>query len=105
MMLAPYPSQYGVVETDDSGMVTQFIEKGRLPFWINAGVYLFERGIEKRLPEVGDHETSTFQELAAERKMAALKSHAMWLTVDSPKDLRDIESSLREATADAAGRL
>jgi NDP-sugar pyrophosphorylase family protein len=94
MMLTPYPSQYGVVETDGAGMVTQFVEKGRLPFWINAGVYLFDRSLEKRLPEVGDHETSTFQELAKERRMAALKSKALWMTVDSPKDLREVEAKL-----------
>ena len=103
MMLAPYPSQYGIVETDDTGMVTQFVEKGRLPFWINAGVYLFERSIEKLLPEVGDHETSTFQELAAQRKMAALKSDALWLTVDSPKDLREVEALLPDTPIGAVG--
>jgi NDP-sugar pyrophosphorylase family protein len=78
-------------------MVTQFVEKGRLPFWINAGVYLFDRSLEKRLPEVGDHETSTFQELAKERRMAALKSKALWMTVDSPKDLREVEAKLNSA--------
>jgi NDP-sugar pyrophosphorylase family protein len=102
MMLVPYPSQYGVVETDGAGMVTQFVEKGRLPFWINAGVYLFDRSLEKRLPEVGDHETSTFQELAKERRMAALKSKALWMTVDSPKDLREVEARLNGAAKSAA---
>ena len=102
MMLVPYPSQYGVVEADEHDLVTAFVEKGRLPFWINAGVYIFERGLEKRLPEVGDHETSTFQELARERRMAALKSGALWLTVDSPKDLRECEAQLRAGVARAA---
>lgn len=105
MMLVQYPSQYGIVETDDNGMVTQFVEKGRLPFWINAGIYLFERSIEDRLPEVGDHETSTFQELAAERRMAALKTtDTMWLTVDSQKDLREIESSLGQGPRGAVNQ-
>lgn len=104
MMLAPYPSQYGIVETDENGLVTQFVEKGHLPIWINAGVYLFERSIEERLPKVGDHETSTFQELAAERRMAALKSDALWLTVDSPKDLREIEALLLDNPPGAVGQ-
>lgn len=95
IMLTPYMSQYGTVESGDDGIVTQFVEKGRLPLWINAGVYLFDRSLEQRLPEVGDHETTTFQELAAERKMAAIKSEATWLTVDSQKDIAECEKRLK----------
>lgn len=94
MMLSPYPSQYGVVESDEDGMVTRFVEKGKLPFWINAGIYLFDRSIETQLPEIGDHETSTFQSLSAEGRIAALQSTASWLTVDSPKDIKACEDAL-----------
>lgn len=97
MMLVPYPSQYGVVQVEDDGTVTEFIEKGRLPFWINAGVYVFDRAIEPLLPEVGDHETTTFQELLKRRQVAAVRSRALWMTVDSPKDLREVEERLRAA--------
>lgn len=95
VMLVPYPSQYGVVQVGEDSLVTEFIEKGRLPFWINAGVYVFDRRIEVLLPETGDHETSTFPQLAKERRMAALKSHAVWLTVDSPKDVREVAEKLQ----------
>ena len=61
MMLTPFQSQYGVVEVGESDMVTSFVEKGRLPLWINAGIYVFAREIEDLLPEVGDHETTTFR--------------------------------------------
>ena len=102
MMLVPHPSQYGVVESDDQGHVTRFVEKGPLPFWINAGLYVFSREIEDRLPVVGDHETSTFQELAAERKLGALRSNALWMTVDSPKELREVEERLRAGVLEMA---
>ena len=95
MMLAPYVSQYGTVDSDEAGTVTQFVEKGRLPLWINAGIYLFDRSLEQRLPEVGDHETTTFQELAAERRMVALRSEATWLTVDSQKEIAECEKQLK----------
>ncbi|MEX0925470.1 MAG: nucleotidyltransferase family protein [Dehalococcoidia bacterium] len=95
MMLVPFQSPYGVVEVDNESYVSAFIEKGRLPFWINAGVYVFAREIEDLLPEVGDHETTTFQELAAEKRMAALQSEALWLTVDSPKELREVDEKVR----------
>ena len=102
MMLVPHPSQYGVVESDPEGRVTRFVEKGPLPFWINAGLYVFSREIETRLPKIGDHETSTFQELAAERRLAALKSNALWMTVDSPKELREVEEKMRAGVLELA---
>lgn len=96
LMLAPYISQYGTVASGDDCIVTAFIEKGRLPYWINAGVYLLDRSLEHRLPEIGDHETTMFQDLVAERRMAALRSEAMWLTVDSQKDVADCEKKLKK---------
>ena len=65
-----------------------------LPIWINAGVYLFDRSVESMLPETGDHETSTFPELVKQRKLAALRSDALWLTVDGPKQLREASERL-----------
>ncbi|NQW20506.1 MAG: nucleotidyltransferase family protein [Chloroflexi bacterium] len=96
MMLVPYPSQYGVVESNDRNIVTQFIEKGSLPFWINAGVYLFDRQIESLLPDIGDHETSTFQDLAKHGKLSAYRSDMAWTSIESPKDLTDIADRINE---------
>ena len=103
MMLVPYPSQYGVVESDDQDIVTQFIEKGNLPFWINAGVYLFDRQIESLLPDIGDHETTTFQDLAKQGKLSAYKSKMMWTSIESPKDLSDITDQIRDGNLTLAG--
>lgn len=96
MMLVPYPSQFGVVESNGNDIVTQFIEKGSLPFWINAGVYLFDRQIESLLPDVGDHETTTFQDLAKQGRLAAYHSEMMWTSIESPKDLADLTEQIRE---------
>jgi NDP-sugar pyrophosphorylase family protein len=94
-MLTRYPSQFGVVEVGDGDLIEGFVEKGMLPIWINAGVYLFDRSIEPVLPEMGDHETSTFPELARQRRLAALRSDAMWVTVDGPKELREASERLQ----------
>ena len=96
LMLVPYQSQVGVVSVDERSTVTEFVEKGSLPFWINAGIYVFSRGIEELLPEVGDHETTTFPALAAEGRLAALKSDALWMTVDGPKDLSECAAAIRD---------
>ena len=98
MMLTPFQSQYGVVEVGESDMVTSFVEKGRLPLWINAGIYVFAREIEELLPKIGDHETTTFPRLASEGRLAALRSEAPWLTIDSPKELREVSEKLRSGS-------
>ena len=102
MMLTPFQSQYGVVEVGESDMVTSFVEKGRLPMWINAGIYVFAREIEDLLPEVGDHETTTFPMLAAEGRLAALRSEATWFTIDSQKELREVSDRLRAGSLEKA---
>ena len=96
IMLVQYPNQYGVVESDDQNVVTRFIEKGSLPFWINAGVYLFDRQIESLLPDIGDHETTTFQDLAKQGRLAAYRSEMAWTSIESAKDLSDITNQIRE---------
>ncbi len=88
LMLTRMVSPYGVVETD-GGLVTGFVEKPPLDLWINAGVYLLSREAVERFPEEGDHETSTFPALAAEGKLAALRSDAYWKSIESPKDLAE----------------
>ena len=97
MMLTPYPSAYGVVEVDTAGKVSAFQEKGHLPHWIHAGVDVLNRDIEKELPELGDHETTTLPRLAEAGQLYAYQSHAYWQSIDSFKDLSNAEEALPEA--------
>ena len=94
MMVVPFLSPYGLVDLNNQDEVQGFWEKVELPYWINGGIYVFGRQIEGRLPQLGDHETSTFPALAAEGKLAALRSRAFWRSVDSFKDLQEAEDTL-----------
>ena len=94
IMVVPFVSPYGLVDMDDGDGVTGFREKVELPYWINAGVYMFDRRIAGELPDMGDHETETFPGLAASGQISALKSTAFWRSVDSFKDLREVEERL-----------
>ena len=87
--LVPYPNQYGIVRADADSYVTSFAEKPELDLWINAGIYLFTREIDDLLPDVGDHETETFPQLAEAKRMAAYKSSAFWTSIESQKELRE----------------
>jgi NDP-sugar pyrophosphorylase family protein len=81
-------SAFGVVELGDGDVVTGFQEAGRLPHWVSCGVYVLGEEALARLPEQGDHERSTFPELAAEGRLRAYRHDGVWLTVNTPKDLR-----------------
>ena len=61
----------------------------------NAGVDVLDEEAIARLPEKGDHERTTFPELAAEGKLYALRHEGLWLTVNTPKDLRTAEEHIR----------
>jgi NDP-sugar pyrophosphorylase family protein len=94
IMVVPMVSPYGLVDTSDQDDVVGFREKVELPYWINAGIYVFDRRIAPQLPELGDHETSTFPQLAQAGKISAFKSRGFWRSVDSFKDLREAEEYL-----------
>ena len=91
IVVAPLKSQFGVVELDDGDRVTGFREAPRLPHWVNAGVYVLDDEALERLPERGDHEQSTFPELAREGKLYAFRHEGLWITVNTPKDLQRAE--------------
>ncbi len=97
IMVVPMVSPYGLVEVNEDDDVVEFREKVELPHWINAGVYVFDRAMGALMPELGDHEVSTFPELAEKGRISAFKSNQFWRSVDSFKDLREAEEYVTEA--------
>ncbi len=89
--VAPLHSPFGVVDVDERDLVRGFREAPKLPHWVNMGLYVLDEDAIERLPEQGDHELSTFPELAAEGKLLAFRHDGLWLTVNTPKDLRRAE--------------
>ena len=92
--VTPLQSPFGIVEVDDAGVVEGFREAPRLPHWVSCGVYVLAEEAIDRLPVRGDHETSTFPELAAEGRLHAFRHEDVWITVNTPKDLRRAEEYL-----------
>ena len=84
-------SPFGVVELGDDDEITGFSEGGRIPYWVNCGVYVLSEEALARLPDRGDHESTTFPELAAEGRLRAYRHEGLWLTVNTPKELRRAE--------------
>ena len=86
--VAPLRSHLGVVDLDADDVVLGFREAPVLPFWVNTGLYVLDEESLDRLPERGDHESTTFPELASEGRLRGFRHEGLWLTVNTPKDLR-----------------
>jgi NDP-sugar pyrophosphorylase family protein len=95
IVVAPLPTGFGVVEVGEDDRVQGFDESPKLPHWVHAGVHVLEEEAIERLPERGDHERTTFPELAAEGKLYAYRHEGLWLTVNTAKDLRVADEHVR----------
>lgn len=96
LVVSPLVSSFGIVEIDDDDTIRGFSEAPRLPHWVNSGVYVLEEEALARFPERGDHESSTFPELASEGRLRAYRHDGVWLTVNTPKELRKANDYIDE---------
>src|SRR3972149_5197400 len=87
VVLTRLRSPYGLTRGDRAGHIVAFQEKPLLPHWINAGLYVLAPDFFRRLPDRGDHETTTFPELAAQGRLFGYRRRAYWRSIDSFKDL------------------
>lgn len=102
-------SPFGIVDVDEEDVVSGFGEDAELPVWVSCGIYVLDDEALGRLPERGDHESTTFPDLAAERKLHAFRHKGLWLTVNTPKQLRIADEYLSSnpfaaSAATAGGR-
>jgi NDP-sugar pyrophosphorylase family protein len=99
LALVPLKSPYGVVELDEDGLVTGFVEKPQInDKWINAGVYFFTNHVFDFLPEHGNIETTALPIMAKDQNLMGITfSTSFWRSVDSHKDMdeatKEIQSS------------
>ena len=91
IVVAPLRSPFGVVELGEDDAVIGFEEAPRLPHWVSCGIYVLGEEALERLPERGDHERTTFPDLAAAGRLRAFRHEGLWLTINTPKDLRAAE--------------
>ncbi|UGY92130.1 nucleotidyltransferase family protein [Streptomyces gobiensis] len=89
---------WGAVKTDGFGHVVDFIESPPTAYEINAGVYVFSPSFTELLPVRGDHERTTFPQLARENRLAGypLPHGAYWRAIDTAKDLSEAAKELAD---------
>lgn len=83
------PSKYGVVLYEKDGKIQKFIEKPKEPISnkINAGIYLFNVDIIKRIqPRPTSIEREIFPEMASQSHLYAMELPNYWMDIGQPKD-------------------
>ena len=75
-----------------------------VPYWVNCGNYVLCEEAIARFPDKGDHESTTFPELAAEGQLRAFRHEGLWLTVNTPKELRAAPRSTSSRTRSGSRR-
>jgi len=85
--------QYGVVEADEAGLVTGFVERPQLPYWINGGFMLFERGALDLMNAKADVnlETEVLAVLAAQGELMIYRHTGFWQSMNTMKDTMLLE--------------
>lgn len=83
---------YGVLSLGTFGGITEFSEKPKMDCWVNAGFCVVSREIVDYIPpDVLSWEQAIAQPEVLPR-VAAYKHHSFWKSVDTLKDLRELEA-------------
>ena len=95
---------WGVVELEEGAAgssIIDFVEAPPTPWPVNAGVYVFAPEFTPLLPDLGDHERTTFPELAHERKLTGylIPEGVYWRAIDTAKDLETAAKELADLKA------
>ncbi|KJE93259.1 mannose-1-phosphate guanyltransferase beta [Capsaspora owczarzaki ATCC 30864] len=83
------PSKYGVVVARPDGCIQKFVEKPQVfvSNKINAGIYLFNTAILKRIElRPTSIEKETFPAMAADQELFAMNLEGYWMDIGQPKD-------------------
>jgi len=92
--VSPLRSPFGVIDTEGPDVVA-FREKATIDsVSVSIGVYVFQNEILDYLPRTGQIEKTTFPRLAAERKLKAYRHNGFWMTVNTAKDLGEVQEEL-----------
>jgi glucose-1-phosphate cytidylyltransferase len=90
--------QYGIVEADEGGLVTGFVERPCLPYWINGGFMLFERSVLDVMA-AGDNvnlETEVLPRLVEEKQLMIYRHTGFWQSMNTMKDNLELERIWQE---------
>jgi glucose-1-phosphate cytidylyltransferase len=79
-------SRFGLIDFDQSGIVTKFREKPTLDSWVNIGYFLFEHKVLGMLNDDSVLENEPLRQLAANLELGAYKHEGFWQPMDTYRE-------------------
>ena len=92
--VAHFHSNFGIVDVEGDKIV-QFREKPMMPYWANVGLHLLNKDV--KFPAKGSLEQDVLPLLAKQGKLNAYKHTGFWHTVNTAKDLEEVEAFLKKS--------
>ena len=97
MLVTKMRSPYGIVNLLGD-VVINFTEKPQLDHYINSGLYYIKQSIREfffKQYNSKDIETTVFPELAMKKEISAYREDALWIGVDSEKELEQVRTEYK----------
>jgi NDP-sugar pyrophosphorylase family protein len=93
---------YGVLQVDDTGLLTAFVEKPKIPYLVSMGVYAVSRQVVDVIPEGRPFgfDDLLLQLLADARPVAVRPHHGYWLDIGRPDDYEKAVEDWPEISCD-----
>ncbi len=91
--IQPGRYQYGTIEADPTGAVSEYNQYPPLPYWINAGFMLLDRSILDMIAPGPNEalETGVLQKLVEQDDVMMYRHLGFWQSMDTYKDTMELE--------------
>lgn len=83
-------SQYGILKLNENDEIIKFVEKPVLEHWINGGFFVINKKIFDYIKKGMELEDDVFRKLAKERNIAAFKHKGFWKSMNTLKDVKEL---------------
>lgn len=79
-------SRFGLMDIDESGVVSHFREKPRIKDWVSIGFFIFQPEVLSYLSEGGGLEEEGLTRLASDGELVAYKHEGFWQPMDTYRE-------------------
>jgi NDP-sugar pyrophosphorylase family protein len=95
------PVDFGVIEADRSGFITDYFEKPSLSYAVSMGIYVFEPEVTAYIPRRGHFDFPELIDrlLDADRPVASYPFRGRWLDIGRPDDYMAAQNEMTRRAA------
>jgi len=92
-------SQYGILKLNKKNEITDFEEKPVLDYWVNGGFFVLNKKIFSRIKKGMELEDDVFRKLSKAREICAFKHKGFWKSMNTLKDVKELNDIWESGSA------